>query len=71
MAARTNSSFDLLRTEIAEMRGEMRAGFVELREEMRTLGRRIDDTRRDMLHGVIAMFGSIMAVFAVLLGQTL
>ena len=64
MVARTDSSFDMLRAEMADMRTEMREGF-------RDLASRIDDVRRDMFHGVIAIFGSIIAVFAVLLAQSL
>ena len=62
MVARIDSRFDRLEAELAEMRIEMREGF-------RDLGARIDDTRRDMFHGVIAIFGALVAVFAVLLAQ--
>ncbi len=75
MVARTDSQFELLRSEMregfADLRTEMRGGFAEVREEMRALGSRIDDTRRDMFHGVIAIFGSMVAVFAVLVAHTL
>ena len=73
MAARNDSQFDLLRAEIADMRAEMRNGFADVRKEVGEvrdeLGRRIDDTRRDMLHGAVGLFGSQVAVLAVLLAQ--
>jgi predicted phage gp36 major capsid-like protein len=75
MVARIDNRFDRLETEVTEMRAEMRQSFAELRSELRDsrrdLSARIDDTRRDMFHGAIAIFGSILAVFAVLLAQSL
>ena len=71
MVARTDGNFDLLRTDIADLRDEMRGMRGEMRDGFRELSARVDDTRRDMFHGVIAIFGSLVAVFAVLLAQSL
>ena len=68
MVAQTNTQFDLLRAEIADLRTEMREGFAVQRDE---LGRRIDDTRRDILNGFIAIFVAQIALFSLLLAQAL
>ena len=64
MAARNESQFELLRTEMSAFRAEMQAEFRDVRGELR-------ETRRDMFHGAIALFGSQVAIFAVLLAQSL
>ena len=69
MVARTESSFETLRSEIAELRVEMRQGFTSAHEERVDLGRRIDDLQGRMFQGATAIFGSIVAVLAVLLAQ--
>lgn len=69
MVARTETSFEALRAEIAELRLEMRQGFASAHEERAELGRRIDDLQGRMFQGAIAIFGSIVAVLAVLLAQ--
>ena len=71
MVARNDSQFELLRTDMAEMRNEMRAGFAQIRSEMTDMRAEIRDVRRDMFHGAIALFGSQTALFAVLLAHTL
>ena len=82
MVARIDCQFELLRTDIREMRNEFRGGFrgindridqtnVRIDNTSAKIERRIDDTRRDMFHGAIAIFGSLVAVLAVLLAQTL
>ena len=57
LVARVDNQFELLRSDIAEFRTEIRS---ELRE-----------TRRDMFHGFITVFGSQVAIFAVLLADRL
>ena len=64
LAARSESQFELLRGDMRDLRAEIR----ELRTDMHL---EITSVRRDMFHGVIALFGSQVAVFAVLLAQAL
>jgi len=75
MVAQTNTQFELLRAEIAGLRAEMREGFSAQRDELGGridgVSRRIDDTRRDMFNGFLAVFGSQVAILAVLLAQSL
>jgi len=82
MVARADSQFELLRGEIGELRGdlrreigelreEMRGSIGELREEMRGSIGELHAVRRDMFHGAIALFGSQVAILAVLLAQSL
>jgi DNA anti-recombination protein RmuC len=108
LAARGESQFELLvsemrtaRTELRELRADMHTELGQLRKDMHTelgqlradmhtelghlrknmhteLGQLRADmhtdltgVRRDMLHGVIALFGAQVAIFAVLLGQSL
>jgi hypothetical protein len=46
---------------------EMRAEIGQLRSDVHS---EITSVRRDMFHGAIAIFGSQVAIFAVLLAQT-
>ena len=57
LAHRIDTQFDQLRAEMTEFR-------VEIRSELR-------ESRRDMFHGFIAVFGSQVAIFAVLLADRL
>jgi hypothetical protein len=57
MVARTDSQFELLRKEIGDMRAEMRGEFREV--------------RRDLFHGLIAVLGAFVALFAAILAQSL
>ena len=71
MVARADSQFELLRGEIGELRGDLRREIGELREEMRGSIGELHAVRRDMFHGAIALFGSQVAILAVLLAQSL
>jgi len=81
MAARTESQFELLRGEIGATRsevGELRSEVGELRSELHALGgdlraeihAGLGAVRRDMVNVAIAQLGSLAAIFAVLLAQT-
>ena len=59
-----DSQFELLGAEMREMRAELG----QVRSDMHS---EITGVRRDMFHGGIAIFGSQVAIFAVLLAQTL
>ena len=75
MSSRVDSQFNLLRTELrsemATVRGEIGGLREEMREEMREFRGELRDVRRDMFHGAIALFGSQVAILAVLLAQSL
>lgn len=78
LAARGESQFELLRAELRDARNEMhgmRAEFRDFRAELRQLRSDMHSelvtVRRDMFHGAIAIFGSQVAIFAVLLAQSL
>ena len=75
MVARTDSQFELLRTEMAEMRSEMRSEFAETRRELTQtrseMHGEFSDVRREMFHGVIALFSAQVVLLAAILAQSL
>lgn len=75
MVARHETQFELLRSEIVEMRKEMRDSSSELRTEMREgfaeHRAELSKVRRDLLHLTIGMIGAFAALFAALVAQSL
>ena len=71
LAARGESQFELLRTEMREARVEFREEMRDMRAEMRDMRVEMheDSTRirRDMLHGAIALFAALVAMHATML----
>ena len=75
MVARNDSQFERILAEMTGFRVEMRAMRTELQAEMREmrteLHSELHDTRRDMFHGMLAIFGSLVAICAALIAHAL
>ena len=68
LAHRIDTQLDRFRAEMTEFRTEIRSDMTEFRAEIRS---ELRESRRDMFHGFIAVFGSQVAIFAVLLADRL
>jgi hypothetical protein len=86
LAARGDSQFDLLRTEIRDAREEFRQEMREMRDEMREMRTEMHaemrdmraemnagftSVRRDMFHGAVALFGTLAAMIAAMFAHAL
>jgi hypothetical protein len=68
LAARGESQFELLRTELRDAREESRQEMRDMRAEMHA---GFTSVRRDMFHGAVALFGTLAAMIVAMFAHAL